>query len=155
MNAQQEIEKLRRRAFKLAAVHGSDGQDAVPYLREQAGVDSLKHLNVESWRALVGKLARRSPVEVMAAPPNVTPRQWQKMMALKKELKWDDATFSRQACRIGKIGHINWLDVPTARKVIAGMVSIQGAKPKAKRQAKPRPRPKTVVVRPVRVEDRP
>jgi hypothetical protein len=64
-------------------------------------------------------------------------------MVLKKALKYSDAKFREEIKRIAKVDHENWLDVPKARVVIAGLErTYEHRQAQAAKPAKPRQRPK-------------
>lgn len=56
--------------------------------------------------------------------PGCSPEQWRKIKWLQRKLRWNDQNLRGYIKRVTKMEHERFLDVPSARRVITGLVRV-------------------------------
>lgn len=124
-----DIATLRGRAFTLAKNKGCVGDAASELLRDVAGVDSLKTLDLAGWQRLVAQLGGTVlPASQLEKPVNVSDKQWNYIQVLKKELQYDDTAFIGFVKHTTGLSHPNFLDAGTARTLITGLIRAKNTR---------------------------
>jgi hypothetical protein len=103
-----------QRAAVLRHLAGRGGFETRPYGGSPRGVDAATPL---------------APWPAVPAPASVSAAQWRYLCYLSRALHLSEAHFAALVKHIVGLDNWRWLDVPTARALITGLLKIQAAPP--------------------------
>ena len=113
-------------------------------LHDVTGQRSAKDLDAPARAAVLARLhGRAAPAGAWRPhpkPATVSDAQWKYIGDLCQQLQMDEQIFSHRVRHITGLDTWAWLDVPTARALIAGLLRIQAARPKTRVPARGNPR---------------
>ena len=113
-------------------------------LYDITGQTSARDLDADQRAAVLRRLgvdpARAPAWRPSPKPAQVSDAQWKYIGDLCVKLQMDEQTFARRVRHITGLDTWAWLDTPTARALLAGLLHIQAAKPKTRVPARGNPR---------------
>jgi hypothetical protein len=138
------IESSRRSLLaKIHILKKETGMSELEYrtcLEEWTGKASCSDMSdaeLEEVRRRLGLLPRAAAAEAPAGtspkkrlgsddyPPGCSRGQWRKIKWLQRKLRWNDQNLRGYIKHVTKLEHENFLDVASARAVIAGLVQVE------------------------------
>lgn len=152
------------RSGVLASIHilksslGVSDEDYRYCLKEWTGKSSCKDMSLtelkeaavrlrelkarcEGAEAPASAFTRKKQADADDYPPGCSRPQWRKIRWLQRELRWNDTNLRGYVKHQTGLDHERFLDVPSARKVITGLVKVLRNEEKSRSgEASPRKR---------------